>query len=580
MRPLSPSIALTALLLCSSTVASAQETICDPENPACVTEEPEAPDDEPNGDSETIFDPENPAVQEDADGDDQPTATLEPVVGEEPSGFQTARFLGEWGTRLDVDSAFDGGGEDIVELSSRLDLGLQWEPRDDFRVVIDGEFRHWVGGKENPELTDLLINASDVRASFDARLGEAYVVWRWDNFSLALGNLVTRWGSTDLVRPGDILNPTDQTSFSTLEAPERLPQLTVDGTLSGPGWSLQALLVPFFKADRAWAFGRDNSLLSSRNPVVADQFPIDRLLDRIIDNSIEDDIQPLASGTRVPDEVPASASLGLRGTATFWNTDVGLGWWRGWDRTPFIFADPDFRTLLTTVLSDGQVLEDFDFLSFFTRNPELLDVTNDLSDKAMQGREVFYSEYRRQQMLLFDAARYVGPIGVRTDVAFFPRKTYLTEGFESVRRPTLSPALGLSWERFDSETDVVSVGVEGFANVPFAADSSLTESLVPEELRGSPDDPLLIVDDGVYGVAGSFLWTMPWLETTLQMGGVYNVSHGDVIASASVQRTFFDWLRLAAGYTLYAGPPPEERLTLGGIYDANDHFSLSFSGVF
>jgi hypothetical protein len=570
--------ALTVLLLLAKP-AVAQETICDPENPACDTgEEPDTEETTESGDVETIFDPENPAAEEPAD---EPGPTLETEEEQPPdSGFQTARFLGEWGTRLDVDTSFDGEREDIVELSSRFDLGLEWEPRDDFRVVVGGEFRHWVGGKENPDETDLLVNASDVRASYDARLGEAYALWRWQRFSLAAGNLVTRWGSTDLVRPGDVLNPTDQTSFSAMEAPERLPQLTLDGTWSGPGWSFQALLVPFFKANRTWAFGRDNSLLTSRNPVIADQFPIDRLLDDVIDASIQDDIQPLASATRVPDETLLNASYGARGTVTFWNTDVGVGWWRGWDRTPFIFADEDLRTLLNTVLSDGQILEDFDFLAFFVRHPELVDVTDDLSARLAAGEDAFFSEYRRQQMFLVDAARYVGPIGVRTDVAFFTRKTYLTESFESVRRPTLSPALGLSWERFESEDDVVSVTVEGFANVPFAADSPVTESLVPEDQRGVPDDALLIVGDGVYGVSGSFLWTTPWIETTLQLGGVYNVSHGDLIASASVQRTFFEWLQVGAGYTLFAGPAPRERLTLGGIYDTNDHLSLAVSGVF
>jgi hypothetical protein len=300
----------------------------------------------------------------------------------------------------------------------------------------------------------------------------------------------------------------------------------------------------------------------------------------LIDDSIQDDIQPLASATRVPDEVPANASYGLRGTATFWNTDVGLGWWRGWDRTPFIHADDDLRTLLGTVLSDSQILDDLDFLAFFVRHPELVDVMNDLSARAAQGEEPFFSEYRRQQMLLVDAARYIGPIGVRTDIAFFNRKTYLTESFQSVRRPTLAPALGLSWERFEDEDDVVSVTLEGFANLPLAADSPITESLVPEALRGDPQDPLLIVDDGLYGLTASLLWTIPWIDTTLQMGGVYNVSHGDVIASASVQRTFWSWLQVGAGYTLFAGPDPEDRLTLGGIYDANDYLSIALSGVF
>lgn len=570
------SLLLSVATICVTPVlASAQETICDPENPACVEveEEPSA------GDVEVIADPDNPATATELIEDPENVA----FVAEQPDtadSFTSARFLGAWGTRLDVDSSFDGQREDIVELSSDFDLGLEWDASERLRVVVQGNFRHWIGAKENPDEVDLLLNATDARAAYDARVGESYVMWKHDFWSIALGNLITRWGSTDLVRPGDVLNPVDQTSFSALAAPPRLPQLTADLTVSGDWWNVQALVVPFFVPDRTWAFGRDSSLLTSRNPVIADQFPIDSLLDELIDRSIQDDVQPLVSATRAPDEVPRNVSLGLRGTVTVANTDLGAGWWRGWDRTPFIFADDDFRALLTTILADGQVLEDFDFLAFFLRNPELVQVTDRISERVAAGEELFYSEHRRMQMFLLDGARYVGPIGVRADIAFFPQKTYLTEAFDAVRRPTLAPALGLSWERFESEDDALTVTLEGFWNRPFDADDGITEALVPEELRGSPDDPLLVVGDGLYGVSGAVLWAIPWIESQLQVGGVYNVSHGDFIASAAFSRELFGSVTGSVAYTLFAGPDPEDDLTLGGIYDTNDHFSFAVSGVF
>lgn len=590
MSPRRWSPALAALLAAiwsasAPTKADCQEIICDPENPACEPSETSSGDDRPENQSaeETIFDPENPATTAEATENElvsEPSLIEEEIAPGPSESFNTVRFLGGWGTRLDVDSAFDAPGEDIVELSSYLDLGLEWDPRSDFRVVLNGEFRHWAGGKENPDNTDLLLNAQQVRAAYEARLGEAYALWRSDNFTIGVGNLVTRWGSTDLTRPGDVLNPQDQTTINALEAAERLPQLTLDLGWTGDGWALQGLVVPFFVPNRVWAFGRDTSLLNSRNPVVRDQFPIDGLLTELVDRSIQDDVQPLVNATRVPDEVPANVSLGARATATFLNTDVGVGWWRGWDRTPFIYADEDFRTLINTVLADGQVLEDFDFLAFFLRNPELVDVTESLSEKAQAGEELFFSEYRRMQMLLIDGARYIGPIGVRADVAFFPQRTYVTESFQAVRRPTFAPALGLSWERLVDENDAITLTVEGFANIPLAADSPLTESLVDDEVRGSSDDALLIVGDGIYGIASAFVWAVPWVESRLQLGGVYNVSHGDVVATASISRTFFDWMTISAGYTMFEGPPPEERLTLGGIYDANDQVSIGLTGVF
>jgi len=270
----------------------------------------------------------------------------------------------------------------------------------------------------------------------------------------------------------------------------------------------------------------------------------------------------------------------VRGTATVANTDLGVGWWRGWDRTPFVFVDDDLRALLTTILDDGQVLQDLDFLAFFLRNRELLQVTERLGEKVGAGEELFYSEHRRLQMFLLDGARYVGPIGVRADVAFFPQKTYLTEGFDAVRRPTLAPALGLSWERFENEDDLLTVTVEGFWSRPLPADDPVTRSIVPARDRGTVDDPLLIVGDGVYGVSAAVLWGIGWIESRFRVGGVYNVSHGDFIVSAALSRLFFDTVTGSIGYTMFGGPQPAERLTLGGIYDANDQFGVGLSGVF
>ncbi len=544
-------------LWCAS--ASAQESICDPENPACVEAEPE-PEPKP--------------------GEPELTAPEEPLAPPLVSAFERARFLGAWGTRLDVDAAFEGLEEDIVESSSYLDLGLEFDPRDDLRIVVQGQFRHWAGGKKHPDNTNLLVNAQRVRASYDVRLGEAYVLWRTDQLNIALGNIVTRWGSTDLTRPGDVLNPTDQTTISAMDAAERIPQLTLDLTYTGRGWALQGLLVPFFTPNRAWAFGRDTSLFNPRNPIISDQFPIDGLADQVIDPSIQDDIQPLLGASRVPDEVPRNVSLGSRLTATFANTDVGVGAWMGWDRTPFIFIDEDLRAVLNTLVRDGQVLQDLNFVQFVARNPELLDHTRRLGAKSLAGDELFASEYRRSHMLLLDAARYVGPIGVRTDVALFAQKTYMTEGFQAVRRPTISPSLGVSWERIQSEDDVVTLTLEGFWQKPLAADHAVTESLVPQELRGDPEDPLLLVGDGIYGVAGAFLWALPWIKTHLQLGGVYNISHGDVIGSVKLERRFFGWLTAGIGYTFFEGPDPKERLTIGGLYDNNDQVSVALSGVF
>lgn len=539
-------VAVLVISWCSH--ATAQEIFCDPENPACVQD----------------------------DATDAAPVLIETVAPPPP---QTARALGRWGTQLAVDSAFQGEKEDIVELESFFDLGVEFEPRDDFRIVVQGQLRHWVGGKRNPDNTDLLLNARNVRASYDARLGEAYARWRTDRWSLGVGNLVTRWGSTDLTRPGDVINPTDQTAISASSASERIPQLTIDVTHTGRGWALQGLIVPFFVPNRAWAFGRDTSMLNPRNPVISAQLPIAEVLPDLFDPTIQDDVQPIFGATQAPDEVPKNLSFGARLTATFANTDVGVGAWAGWDRTSAFLVDDDMRELMRLIVEDGQVLEDLDFMQFFIRNPGVLRVSNSLSDKAAAGEELFSIKHNRYEMLLLDAARYVGPIGVRADVAMFTRRTYMTEDLRPVRRPTLEASLGLSWERLRSEDDVITVTIEGFVKKPFAADSAITEAFVDAAQRGDPDDPLLLIGEQIAGVAAAALVTLPW-KLQLQAGGVYNVTHTDAIASLTLRRTFAEAVTVGVGYDLFVGPPPAERLTIGGLYDNNDQLTFAVSGVF
>ena len=572
--------AALAVLLLLPDPASAQEEICDPENPACTSDADEA---QQESVEEAICDPENPACPT-VESDDVPVTGIadpEPAPTDATGvGFDRARFLGSWGTQLDVDTVFEDEREDIVELTSRFGLAIEFDPTDNLRIVAGGEFLHWVGGKKNPDDTNLLLNARGVRASYDARLGEAYVLWRLSDASIAVGNLITRWGSTDLTRPGDVINPVDATSISAHSAAQRLPQLGVDFTYTRPRWSLQGLVVPFFVGDRAWAFGRDTSVFNPNNPAVADQFPVTELLDNLVDPSVQDDLQDAVGATRRPEESLVNVSLGGRLTATLWNADLGLGAWWGWDRTAYVFVDDDVRTLLQTVAEDGQVLQDLDFLGFFGRNPQLLQVTNSLGAKSAAGEDLFVSEHRRLPMLLVDVARYLGPIGVRADLAMFAQKTYTTSQFRSVRRPTLAPSVGLSWERLKSETDILTITVEGFAQKPLAADDPLTVAWVSERERGDPQDDLLIVGDGLYGVAAAFLWAIPWVEARLQLGGLYNITGTDFIIGARAERTFFDWLTASVGLTLFEGPDPRRELTLGGIYDNNDTLSFALSGVF
>lgn len=594
----------TALLTCASAnlaMAQDEEIFCDPENPACQAAgsgdsddtSPEG-DTEGAGDEEVFCDPENPscASGDGAEGD----APLELKVPDEIAQpiIQSATVRGGFGTTLWVDTrmqdAEDGeaGAEDYVEWGNALDLGVEFEVRPGLDVVVQGQFRHWMAGKDDPNRPPVLLTADDVRAEYEARLGEAYVAWRTGPVSLRAGNLRTTWGATQIARPGDVFNPRDQRTFGQVGpalTDGKLPQLTAEAAYLGKRWSATALVMPFFETDRVVAFGRDSGLLTPWSPLGA-QLPILGLVEQAIDPSAFDDVQPLLLGTNVPDERPRAADLGARLTATAWNTDMGLGYAYTWDRTPYVRVDPAVAELLQVIARDEELFEQFDFIRFAQRNPEIIQISRQLSMRQAAGDEILVNEYRRRHTLTADIERYIGPIGVRADVAVTPGQVFPGTDLNAVRRPSLSGALGLSYEGSNIDRPL-AIQVEGFWLQPAGADSGVTRRFIPEEERGAAREAtdeeeaveeieILIIGERLVGVGGGFQWTTPLWDLSIRLGGAWTITNGDVIVNGALTKRFGNGLGVTLGANVFEGPPLEERLTLGGLYDRNDQV---FTGV-
>ena len=563
-------------ILCACVPAFAQETIFDPENPA-VEESDEPAEEEDQAEDSDAKDTEEGEVEL-----DEPR--LEPVEEAEPQQPSDAAFLGAYATSASVDTAWEGRDEDIVEWTNELELRLEYDMPDQNRVVVEGEFLHWMVGKQNPDEADYLLNASQGRASYEPRLGEAYALFREGSVTFRIGNLTTPWGSTDIVRPGDVINPTDLTRIDTLSSSSDilLPQFTAELAYSESNWSVTGLIVPFFEPNDVVVFGRDIALVNPYNPVLGDQLPVLRAVEELVDPSRWDDVQSFFAATRVPDEIPENASFGARGTLTKWNTDFGIGYFYGWDRTPWLNLDEDVRELIDLAVEDGQVLQDFNLLGFAFRNPQVLPLTARISQKASDGEELFSTEYRRRHTIVADAARYVGPIGVRADVAFTPEQTLYSDTFEPLRRATVFGALGLSWERFASQDDLLAVTLEGFWLHPFDRDSAINEAFVAQNERGPEDAEILLIGDDLYGAAAALRWTVPYIDADLQLGVLGTLSTEDVVATASLGRRWFSWLQTTVGVTVLEGPDPANGgpISLGGLYDHNDQITLTVDGVF
>lgn len=587
-----------ALVWCmfASMDASAQvdeEIICDPENPACAPIEKDAAQAgegvSESQDEETICDPENPACTgaSSSGGDGEPRYVLEGVQksdGEGSSGRITLPSL-QWGSSLALDTRWSSGQEDHIESGSSVDAIWGHDFDLNTRVELRAQFRHWLGVRRDfftSEREDV-----DTRAEIDVRLGESYLRRRWDVMSLRVGMLQTRWGSATLVKPGQVIQPRDQRIFGFTGPATQDGQLAhpaVELAWSRPGKSgFELLWVPFFLPDQNVLFGRDVALLQPNSPLYQ-SFPIVPLLEQLIAPSGWDRVQTLASSTSYPDEDLTTSSLGARWTRTIWNTDLGVGYYFGWDRTPRLYVDEDVAELATIVLTDPQFQQDFDFLGLTLRNPRVLALGNAITEKQQNGDELFSSEYGRRHTLLLDFARYVGPIGVRGELALSPAQYFLTESLGTVRRPSAFGSLGLSYERILGIEGALAIVTEGFLLRPFAHDHAWTTFFIEDvDERGDGEEQIIVIGEMLYGIALGATVSLPQWRLELRGGGVYNLSTQDVIAQASVRRGLrleSGDLGVVLGGLLYEGPDPEEQFTLGGLYDGNDQVYLGLDGSF
>lgn len=541
--------------------AFAQESIFDPEN------EDFTPPEESSSGRESIFDPEN--IAEEA-----------PPRRESQASFQrtTYRLMAEMGGLIAL--PFGASAMDPFEIQSGAAMELGHELSDRTELRVRGQFRYWAGGGGEEEW----------RTHFEPRLDRAYLTHRRGPWSFSGGQKRNSWGSTDLVRPGDVLDPVDFRDLSGSEGlGAKLAQFSFTTGYRGSDWSLQGVLVPFFQPNRLALFGRDTALASERNPVIAEQLPFLLLAEQLLDPSVVHYEQSFFQSSTRPKDLPKNASVGLRGTKTVANTDLGFGVFYGWDRTPEIHLDEDLSSLLALIAEDGQLFEDFNFAQFLQRNPEAFALSQEISARAEEGETLFSSQYLRRTTVLVDAARYIGSLGVRTDFAFSPRRVFYTENFQAQRRASFFGALGLSYEDLLGGEGPLALILEGFWLHVFDQESWVhraTEGRLPTseetEVEGQ-EERLLLFEEGYYGLALAASWETPFRRLVLEAGGQLSLQPGDFSGRFS-----FRWplplgleagsVYVRGGANFFLGPDLEEQLTVAGLFSQNTKAFLLLGG--
>ena len=575
MRPTLLGMALL-VLICPS--ALAQESIFDPENPALSGSEEE----DDGGGPESIFDSENPnasgASDESSSGSEQILDPDNPRHSQqsssessEPQIFTPRSFLrGGYQGRFFADTGFEGHEEDIFLLENRLDLRAKVDFSENWTAVLEGRLEHSLWGEGNPDGVDLFVNGEHFQGQFEASLRDAFLSGRFDNIFITVGNQSVVWGAGTLTQPSDVINPLDY-GGGTLSTPadQRLSIFAVELSAVFDRIGLSAVLVPFFRPHKFSVFGTDFAFFNSSGGL-GSGFPLTELLGELVHPSLQPRVQDDLAVTEFPEALPENMSAGARFTSTYGGVDLGVGYFFGWDRTPFLEMDEDMAALMNLVATDEQFLEDFDFTALALRHPDFFTLQQAVSEKAEAGEVLFRSTYRRRHTVEVDMVTYWGQLGIRLESAFTPGRTQFLDGMEAATLPVWNNALAFSYERSES----LAVHVEGFWVHTFD---------IPKGRE------ILLSGEDFYGCAALFNFGLAefdaldrteWASLSFQVAGIVGLNDLDVMLYPSAQWAFSDALHLTIGGMFFWGPDLSEEVSIGGLYDNNDQAYISVDAAF
>ena len=370
---------------------------------------------------------------------------------------------------------------------------------------------------------------------------------------LTVGQQSLRWGSSDVLQPGDVIAPKDyRDGFLAVGGRARMAVPAVRYQWAVADWETDLVWVPFFVPNRLDFFGSDASALVG---APADYLPplLAGAGSWLLQPSTRALLQPVLLQTELPEATFANGSVGGRVVGHGEGWDGGIGLFAGWDRMPLIEAAPAVRSLIAgAVEAQGRG-------ELFEASPAQ---SAALTAALLGGDPLWSSRYARRLTAVADAAVVAGPAVVRFETAVSPERTLLLTDGRGVRRPVVFSTLGVSAEPLGGE---VQITVEGFWQRAFME-------------RG--EEPLLTGADHA-GVAGG-MGHDPSVSGAGGFGGrlagMWVASAGDLLLSPAVTYASgaFTWT-LSATQTLASD---DAALTVGDVVGSDDEVLLTVRAVY
>lgn len=369
----------------------------------------------------------------------------------------SARAYGFVRSRLGGDLRFDSLraeplAEDVVDLRSRLVLGVDARLSERMRLVVEGRVFYRASAQRGFDRA---------RANFEPEVGETYVDLYASAFDLRIGYQIVSFGANPAFAPADALNPRDLREGFLLVEPEdlKLPNAAVRARGRVGRVELTGIYFPFFRASRYAVFGQDEAMVQ---PALGVGMPFE------VHESIEEGLQPHLLETERPKAFPWLGELGLRGTTKVGQVTLGASWVWMYEKTPRVDLDPELAALVRASARGA--------------DPDPATAVS-VQERLTAGEELLRGHYTRQHLLSLEAQLLVGSAQVDLDASYSPAQTFYDAQLNPLRQRTFTWVAGVS--QAAESPFLYSVSYVGIA-VPDLPSEGYLFLLEPATAAGAP----------------------------------------------------------------------------------------------
>ncbi len=260
-------------------------------------------------------------------------------------------------------------------------------------------------GRVGMEFDRLYYDADEADEDTEVRLYEGYLLLTAPSWDVSLGKQRVRWGKSDQLSPLDSLNPEDLRQFMTLDLEERKdPSWLARLRTYGETFTFEAVVSPWFEESDLDYFDSDWALYRNLRQTILSHPDIPAAL------------KSYAEALRVHEREPSDSVENMSGAVRLlWQTeraDFALSYRYGWETLPTIVSFP-----VKNIRYDGDPETD----------PTALLATAVFTDEMVEAR------YNRQKIAGFEWETVLDLIGLRGEIAYIDKISFLASDLTSTR---------------------------------------------------------------------------------------------------------------------------------------------------